>query len=264
MAEPGDAQSTRDAQRGAVDRSAAGSPADPNAPELRAGRHKPSIILFIVLTFAVLGVDLLVKHLAFRDVADEPIVLSRDPDTGLTVVQVELDDGELITLEPIHPGEPATAIPQHEGVTVIPYVFKLKLTINTGAVFGIGKGKQWLFVLVSLGAIVFISYVFYRTPANARVSQICLALILGGALGNLYDRMLYNGVRDMCYLFPGVKLPFGWTWFGQEGADELYPWIFNIADAALVVGVITLFIAMWISDRAKAAEAKAKGKPVKA
>lgn len=255
MPDAGDAPQTSDRS---------GTTADPHAPEPRAGRHKPSVVLFIALTLAVLGVDLLVKHLAFRHVADRPIILSRDPDTGLTVVQVRTQNGDLVTSEPIHPGEPATAIPQHEGVTVIPSVFKLKLTINTGAVFGIGKGKQWLFVVVSIGAIVFISYVFYRTPVKARVSQVCLALILGGALGNLYDRMLYNGVRDMCYLFPGVKLPFGWTWFGNEGADELYPWIFNIADAALVVGVITLFIAMWISDRAKAAEAKAKGEPVKA
>jgi signal peptidase II len=69
-----------------------------------------------------------------------------------------------------------------------------------------------------------------------------LALILAGALGNLYDRIMYGAVRDMLYLFPGVKLPFGITWPG--GNPELYPWIFNIADAALCVGVVLIILTM--------------------
>ena len=219
-------------------------------PILKAGRHLPSIVLFAVTTLGILAADLLTKYLAFAHVAEHPIVLSRDANDGSTVVQQRVD-GELETLQPIVPDEPASALRDHRGVTVIPRLFALKLTINTGAVFGLGKGAQWLFVVVTVAAVAFILFVFGRTPARARVMQVCQALILGGALGNLYDRLLYNGVRDMCYLFPGVKLPLGLHWPG--GADELYPWIFNIADAALVIGVLVLLVATWVAEKNRAA-----------
>lgn len=219
----------------------------PDAPILRAGRHKPSIALFIVIAAFIVAADLTSKHLAFRHVADSSLHLARDPQDGTTMVQVRGEDGNLVPLQRMRPGDPASAIPQHDGVTVVPYLLHLKLTINTGAVFGMGKGAQPLFIAVSVLAVLFIGLVFYRSAASAKLLQICLALILGGAIGNLYDRVLYNGVRDMCHLFPGVKLPFGWTWRG--GSDELYPWIFNIADAALVIGVFVLLILTWRGEK---------------
>jgi lipoprotein signal peptidase len=248
-----------------------------DTPIQRAGRHGKSIALFVGLAVFTLAADLIVKEWAFLNVTDQALYLDRSPCDGTTIIQVKNDAGELELLPRARPGEPfvdankngcwdkgekyedlypdgeytgpdpASAIPQHRGLVVISKVFKFKLTINTGAVFGIGKGSQWLFVIVSILAVFFIGLVFYRLPADAKVLQICLALILGGAIGNLYDRLLFNGVRDMCYLFPGVKLPFGWHWPG--GADELYPWIFNIADAALVIGVLVLLVLTWRGDK---------------
>ena len=50
-------------------------------------------------------------------------------------------------------------------------------------------------------------------------------------------------MRDLLYLFPGLSLPFGWSW--PNGATEVYPWIFNIADSALVCGVVVMTGLMW-------------------
>lgn len=225
-----------------------------------AGRHLASVVVFSLIVLGTLGLDLWFKAWSFRNVADQPLVLERDPEDGTTLVQVADKSGKLIVQPRARQFEPASAIPYHEGKVVVPSVLALRLTINTGAVFGLGKGKQWVFVAISILAVFVISYVFYRSDAKAKWFHITLALILGGALGNMYDRAMYNGVRDMCLLFPGVKLPFGWSWPGfVGGSDEVYPWIFNIADAALVVGVISLFIISWRVDKPKPADSAKSG-----
>ena len=230
----------------------------PNTPTItRAGQHATSIALFVGLAAFIVIADLCYKAWSFRNVAGQALLLSRDAEDGSTVVQIRGSDGALEALPRSRPGEPASAIPPHEGMVVVSHLLQLKLTINTGAVFGIGKGAQWFFAAVSVIAAAVIGVVFYRSAATSKVLHICLALILGGALGNLYDRLLYNGVRDMCHLFPGVRLPFGWSWPG--GSDELYPWIFNIADAALVVGVILLLIISWRADKRPPKDQSAPG-----
>jgi signal peptidase II len=123
----------------------------------------------------------------------------------------------------------------------------LQLVTNTGAVFGIGKGAQGMFAVVSIVATVVIVFVFLRSDRGAWVQQTALALILAGALGNLHDRIRFSAVRDMLWLFPDVKLPFGLAWPG--GNPYLYPWRFNIADAALVVGVGVMLILMWRAEK---------------
>ncbi|NJS15352.1 MAG: hypothetical protein HC788_13065, partial [Sphingopyxis sp.] len=67
-----------------------------------------------------------------------------------------------------------------------------------------------------------------------------LGLVLAGALGNLYDRVVYGAVRDMLHMFPGVELPFGWTW--PNGLRDVWPWVFNGADVSLLVGVGVLLM----------------------
>ena len=98
----------------------------------------------------------------------------------------------------------------------------LRLVSNTGAVFGLGKGNRWFFVLASLAAICVIGMLFARSDRRARLLHVALALVLAGALGNLYDRWFYGVVRDMLHLFPST---------------ELWPWVFNLADVSLLCGV---------------------------
>lgn len=122
-----------------------------------------------------------------------------------------------------------------EGTSVIASVLSMDLTENRGAVFGIMQGQRWFFVLASVGAAAFIGWFFIHTRADEWAAHAALAFILGGAMGNLYDRVNLGAVRDMLHLFPGVQLPFGWRWTG--GSTELYPWIFNLADVYLLVGI---------------------------
>lgn len=200
----------------------ASSSAPPSELSLRAGRSLPAVTCFVAIALSLLIADLALKYWAFRHVAGEPI--------------------ELRGVEDVH-----AAIPWHEPIVVVPKILSLQLTVNTGAVFGLGKGAIGFFVVVSVIATVAISVLFARSAARAWLHHVALAMILSGALGNLYDRVFYNAVRDMLHLFPGVYLPGGLAWPG--GAREVYPWIFNIADVALVVGVLLLITLMWRDDR---------------
>ncbi|MFN4257851.1 MAG: signal peptidase II [Gemmataceae bacterium] len=114
------------------------------------------------------------------------------------------------------------------GVELLPHV-------NHGALFGFGGHHEHLanaiFTLISLVASVAIIYWGTRR-ATAQDWLLCVALglILGGTLGNLYDRVVFGGVRDFLY--------FKYRWIDWP--------VFNIADCCLVCGAFLLFIqAFW-------------------
>ncbi len=112
-------------------------------------------------------------------------------------------------------------------VLIPPDILRLRTTLNPGAVFGVGQGLAPLFILISLVAIGFVVYVFMNTQRGQWVMQIALGLILAGAMGNLYDRAFNDGkVRDFILL-------------------QYWPWIFNLADAMLCIGV-PLLIVCWL------------------
>jgi signal peptidase II len=115
--------------------------------------------------------------------------------------------------------------------------------VNQGAVFGIGQGKRALFLTVSVAAILFIFYLFL-TSDRQPFYQFVLGLLLAGVLGNLYDRLVLGYVRDMIYIFPG-RIVMG---------REVFPWIFNVADSLLCVGVAMIFLYSLRGQPKKAAE----------
>jgi len=106
-------------------------------------------------------------------------------------------------------------------VTFIPGLIDFTVTTNQGAVFGFGQGKRTLFVVVSAAAILFIAYLFV-TSGTQRIYQVILGMLMAGVLGNLYDRLVFSYVRDMIHGLPRTKL---------------FPYIFNVADTLLCVGV---------------------------
>lgn len=124
--------------------------------------------------------------------------------------------------------------------TVIPNVLDLRLTLNRGAVFGIGQGYVFVFVIITFIAVALIGYALLTSRRRQWVFQLALMLVLAGALGNLHDRIMLHAVRDMLLIFPDSHLPFGWHWPG--GRTELYPWIFNLADVYLNIGIGTLIV----------------------
>jgi signal peptidase II len=102
--------------------------------------------------------------------------------------------------------------------------------VNQGALFGIGRDYEayanTIFAAVSLAAAAAIVYWSFR-PRAARDLWVCtaLGLILAGTLGNLYDRVVFNGVRDFLH----------WNY--------LFDWpVFNIADSCLVCGACLLLL----------------------
>lgn len=127
----------------------------------------------------------------------------------------------------------------------IPQLLDFHVTANEGAVFGFGQGRRVLFVLVSVAAIIFVGYLF-ATSGRQRLYQIVLGMLVAGILGNLYDRIALGYVRDMIWAFP--------DW-------GVFPWIFNIADSLLCVGVGAMIVYSFFNAPAKSNSTEAAPKP---
>jgi signal peptidase II len=116
----------------------------------------------------------------------------------------------------------------------IPGWLEFEAVINHGAVFGLGQGDRAVFVAVSIGAILFLNYLF-AASATRWGYQILLGMLMAGVLGNLYDRILFGYVRDMIHALP--------QW------PKFFPWIFNVADSFLCVGVGLMVIYSMVSEQ---------------
>ncbi len=123
----------------------------------------------------------------------------------------------------------------------VPHWLHFHFTANQGAVFGIGQGQRSLFILVSVAAIAFLTYLF-ASSGKQRLYQVILGMLLAGVLGNMYDRIFYGYVRDMIYALPGWRWP---DWFHHllpMLPAEVFPWIFNVADMLLCTGVFLMLL----------------------
>lgn len=129
-------------------------------------------------------------------------------------------------------------IPLYEARTVIPGLFQIVHARNQGIAFGLfadSPSSLKTFVLVFLSAVALgaVALMFWTTHPGPGWMSSGLALIMGGATGNLYDRVLEDGVIDFLDLFVGS---FHWP-------------AFNMADAAIVCGGVML---LWRMGRGRA------------
>ncbi len=118
-----------------------------------------------------------------------------------------------------------------EGFNVIPYLFNFYYTHNTGAAFSFLADWEYsriFFIVLTFIAVAAFLYVLIRFGKKSKIFSVAMALIVGGAVGNLYDRMVYHYVRDF------IQFAF-WDSFA----------VFNIADSALTIGVV-LFAVYYI------------------
>jgi len=117
----------------------------------------------------------------------------------------------------------------HEVKTIAPF-FNLTLAYNTGAAFSFlsdaGGWQRWAFVAISIVISVLLVIWLGRTPREHKTIAISFALILGGALGNLIDRLMLGHVVDFLDFYIN-----NWHWPA-----------FNIADSAIVIGAILLIV----------------------
>jgi signal peptidase II len=118
-------------------------------------------------------------------------------------------------------------LPDREPIRVLGEWVQLTYTRNSGVAFGLGAGVPFPYYIFSIVAALAIVYLFatHRVPTRGR--QLALALILGGALGNLVDRISTGEVVDFILIGWGH-----WHW----------P-VFNVADSAVSVGVVMFLIA---------------------
>lgn len=128
----------------------------------------------------------------------------------------------------------------HQSVPVIESFFHLTLVHNTGAAFGLlARAPAWFrqpfFLLATVVAVLALLLFLRHTDETKRLTVLSIAAIIGGALGNLIDRLRYGHVIDF--------LDFHWRG---------YHWpAFNVADTCITLGVIGIVLVSLWEDRSK-------------
>jgi signal peptidase II len=114
------------------------------------------------------------------------------------------------------------------------------LTKNTGISYGLFQGQSalWQWVLLGIKAAAVVVLVVWLTRSAGRLTALSLGLIIGGAIGNAIDRLAYGWVADFVH-------------FHIETASWRFSWyVFNLADVAIVAGVVGLLYESVFSGRA--------------
>jgi signal peptidase II len=125
-------------------------------------------------------------------------------------------------------------IPLYTSIPVIGPYLSWTHTQNTGAAFSLFQNGGVFFIVVAVVVSAVILYYAPRLPAGDWLSRVALGLQLGGAVGNLLDRLRQGYVTDFIH-FQIPEIGFDWP-------------VFNIADSAIVVGVILLIAASLLRD----------------
>lgn len=135
------------------------------------------------------------------------------------------------------------ALALHESVPVLPF-FNLTMAHNLGAAFSFlsdaGGWQRWFFTIIALAVSVAIVVWIARLPKSDRWMAVALTLILGGAIGNVWDRITLGYVIDFLDFYVGE-----WHWPA-----------FNVADSAITVGAVMLGIDALFLSKNKTAETR--------
>ena len=130
-----------------------------------------------------------------------------------------------------------SSLQMYQRIVVIPDFFSWTLAYNSGAAFSFladsSGWQRWLFALIAVVVSTVLLVWLKRLGRNDTWLAIALALILGGALGNLYDRIAYGHVIDFILVH--------WE-------HRLFP-AFNVADSAICVGAVMLALDMFKSKK---------------
>jgi signal peptidase II len=125
------------------------------------------------------------------------------------------------------------SVPVHDSITVIPGFFNITHALNSGAAFGFLDGADFPFktaiiAITATAALIGVGMYAFSLSHHQLVARIGLALIVGGAAGNLIDRVLAGSVVDFADFY----------WHGWHF------WAFNVADSAISIGVTMLILDM--------------------
>ncbi len=132
------------------------------------------------------------------------------------------------------------SLAEHDRHWIAGHWFGLTPVMNPGIMWGAFKELvavlPWLRIVAAVVVLVMMSH----TPASARTMLLALALVLGGALGNIYDGLAYGMVRDFLLVDLGVRF------------FDPFP-VFNLADSGICVGVTLLALSLLLDRRAPSA-----------
>ena len=184
-------------------------------------RRPASLWLFAIIVLAGVAGDLLSKHYVFESLLGDPQAADR-----IEAIQARLPEDA-----------PADELLKYAGISrrVMPGV-RFTLSTNPNVVFGLPLPRV-LVLLATAVAVVLVGLFLLKSDASDWLLHVSLGLVLAGALGNLYDRLLGT-----------VSLPAdAGVIRGQvrdfiDCSDLYYAWVFNVADALLVVGVVALLV----------------------
>lgn len=123
-----------------------------------------------------------------------------------------------------------TSMGLNEQIAVWPHVLVLDYIQNPGAAWSMLGNARWLLILIAL--VVVAAVIYIQTKYRPHIAyQVGMGLVLGGALGNLCDRVVFGRVTDYIY-FEIINYP-----------------VFNLADTAIVVGVLLILVRSLLSGR---------------
>ncbi|MGI4819195.1 MULTISPECIES: signal peptidase II [unclassified Brevundimonas] len=116
---------------------------------------------------------------------------------------------------------------------VLPPMFNLTYVLNTGVSFGMFGGGEARWILSIFSVVVAVALAVWARKADRPLLAAAIGLVIGGAVGNVIDRIRFGGVVD----------------FLDFSGTGVFPWIFNIADSGITVGVALLILDSFLSER---------------
>ena len=206
-------------------------------PGRRALRSPLAVILFLAISVGGAAGDLLSKHYVFEGLLNDP-TLVRHAERFRAAFRAEYDS-EPTSREVLHQFQRP----------VLPRV-KFTLSANPGVVFGWSM-PRWAVAIATIITMVLVGVFFATSDRNAWAIHAALACILAGAMGNLYDRLFSRivpaGAEAICRSVRDFI----------DCSELYYPWVFNVADVLLVVGVGILALHWVITERKRKAAVRA-------
>lgn len=106
-------------------------------------------------------------------------------------------------------------------------VFRFSYVENEGAAFGMLSEQRWIFMVLSVVAILGLLIYLWKWPPESKWGCVAISLIAGGGVGNMIDRVRLGYVVDFLDFYP---------------VPEVWPWVFNVADACVCIGGAILFV----------------------
>lgn len=125
-----------------------------------------------------------------------------------------------------------SSIPYHDTIHLIPNFMYLTYVKNTGGAWSIFPNQPWLFIIIGLVCLSGFGYFIYKKNQISKLESLYFGFMIGGIVGNFFDRIVRHGVVDY------IGFIFGKYYFP----------VFNLADILIVVGAILLIIDSFRGD----------------